>query len=403
MNESTDTAATTIPNPAFDFARGPRIVFGAGRLTEIGKLAAPFGKRVLLITGSRSFPEADMTLAALTKLGFRVSRTRVKGEPTPSLVDEIAAKYRPEEIKLVLGMGGGSVLDAAKAVAAMLRLEGSVLDFVEGVGRRAHDGTKVPMIAIPTTAGTGSEVTKNAVLREIGAEGYKRSLRHDNLVPDIALIDPQLTLSCPSDITAASGLDALTQLLESYVSTKANALTDALAFSGILHFKEGFYPSFREGGSNLGARSAMSYAALLSGITLANVGLGVVHGLAGSLGGFFDIPHGAACGTLLAMATGVNIHWLRHHAEQEAAEFYLAKYAMVGHMLSNKEPQDINEGCDLLVESLNNLINETGLPRLGAFGVTENDLEKIVTAAEMRNNPAALSAEDMLNILKLRL
>lgn len=404
MTEKGDTGRVAdLQVPSFTLTRGPRLIFGAGRLSEIGKLAAAYGHRILLLTGHRSNKEADIVLAALTKLGFRVSRTRVQGEPTVALVDQLVEKYRPEGIELVIGMGGGSVMDAAKAVSAMLPNDASVRAYLEGVGDRLHNGKKVPFIAIPTTSGTGSEATRNAVLREAGEQGFKKSLRHDNLAPDLALIDPQLMLSCPPTITAACGLDALTQLLESYVSTGANPLTDALAFSGILHFKAGFLPAYREGAVNLAARGAMAYAALMSGITLSAAGLGVVHGLAGPLGGFFDIPHGVACGSLMAVATGVNIHWLRHHAEREEAELHLAKYAMVGHMLSDKEPKDINEGCDLLVEALNNLINETAIPRLDAFGVKETDLEKVVAAADLKNNPARLSPEDLLNILKLRL
>lgn len=389
----------SIPVPSFDFLRGPRIVFGAGRLGELTDQVAARGRRVLVVTGAGSHRSWWNALhLAMAGRGLRLSHVTVGAEPTAELVDEICTKYRPEGIDVVVAIGGGSALDTGKAVAAMLPLPDSVSNYLPG-GEREHPGVKVSFIAVPTTSGTGSEATNNAVLTvDEGRE--KVSLRHPNFVPDVALIDPELMVACPRDVTAAAGLDTLTQLLESYVSPRANALSDSLTFSGLLHFNETFRAACGDGADDVGVRAGMAYASLLSGIALANVGLGIVHGLAAVLGARFGIGHGVCCGTLLGAATGVNIHVLRHR--QAGGGIALAKYAMAGHLLSDDEPVDIDAGCAALVAALNALIDEVGLPRLGTFGVTEADLESIA-AAGPRNNPAELTTTDVVNILKLRL
>lgn len=193
----------------------------------------------------------------------------MSGEPTPDFVDRVAERYRGESIAWVVGIGGGSAMDAGKAISAMLSQQGSVADFLEGMETRRHDGRKTPYLAVPTSSGTGSEATKNAVLSRIGADGFKCSLRHDNFVPDVALVDPCLMLSCPPEVTAACGLDALTQLIEAYVSSKASPLSDALALDGIAHFAAGFQRAVDAGSSDVDARAHVAYAAFLSGVTLA--------------------------------------------------------------------------------------------------------------------------------------
>jgi len=220
----------------FSFARMPEIHFGPGRRSLLPRLIARYGRNVLLVTGSASFarsPRYQALTDELAKAGIRIVHCSVSGEPSPDFVDATVASVRGEEFACVVGIGGGSALDAGKAISAMLPLGDSVVPYLECVDSRKHDGRKVPYIAVPTSSGTGAEATKNAVLSNIGADGYKSSLRHDNFVPDVALLDPEFTLTCPADVTAACGLDALTQLLEAYVSSKASPMTDALALSGL--------------------------------------------------------------------------------------------------------------------------------------------------------------------------
>jgi alcohol dehydrogenase class IV len=388
----------------FVFARMPEIHFGPGKLAQLPKMIQAAGKRILLVTGSASFRNSvhgENLLHDLAQAGARVFSVAVTGEPTPQFVDDVANRYRDNGLDWVVGIGGGSAIDAGKAISAMLPQSDSVSAFLEGRATTEHDGRKIPFVAVPTSSGTGAEATKNAVLSQIGQDGYKCSLRHDRLVPDIAVIDPQLMLSCPPDVTAACGLDALTQLLESYVSAKASPMTDALAQSGIEHVAAGFLPAFEHGGTDIAARSHMAYAALISGVTLANAGLGAVHGFAGPIGGFFPIPHGVVCGTLLGEATQATIDAL--FAEREKFEPALRKYARAGVLLSDQSSGSLEGDCALLVATLRRWIETTGIPRLGDFGMTRADFPKILDAANCKNSPVTLSREEMSSILESRL
>jgi alcohol dehydrogenase class IV len=242
-------------------------------------------------------------------------------------------------------------------------------------------------------------VTKNAVLSSVGKDGFKRSLRHDNLVPDIALIDPELTMSCPPDITAASGMDCFTQLVEAYLSEKSNQYTDALALEGIKAIKVSLRRSY-ENGENIDARSGMSFAALTSGICLANAGLGAVHGFASSLGGLYDIPHGVICGTLMAVTNEVNVRELRKLSDRSAA---LNKYSILGKIfLEDKEKTD-NYYIDGFIKCLHDLTFELNLPGLYKYGVRENNLVIISGMTEIKNNPVKLTFENLLEIISNRL
>ena len=279
---------------------------------------------MLVVTGSKSFlssPHRQSLLRMVRTDSISLFECSLRGEPTVDQIDDLVSDFRGKGVGMVVAIGGGSVVDSGKAVSAMLTVQGSVRDFLEGVGTKAHPGEKVPFVAVPTTAGTGSEATKNAVIRGNGDLLFKKSLRHENFVPDAAIIDPELMLSCPPDITAACGMDAFTQLLESYVSTKATPMTDALAFSGLQHLKEALLPVSTTEGTNIHHRTAMAYGALLSGITLANAGLGVVHGLAGPLGGLMEIPHGLVCGMLVAAASAMNIRLLEREKTKAALPF----------------------------------------------------------------------------------
>ncbi|MER2542793.1 MAG: iron-containing alcohol dehydrogenase, partial [Candidatus Accumulibacter phosphatis] len=292
--------------PGFAIARLPRIEFGSGALARLPDIAAGYGRNLLLVTGLRSLAESvagKRLFAQLAQRGLSWEQVRVSGEPSPEWIDATVAAWRERPFDCVVGIGGGSALDAAKAIAGLLRPGNSVMEHLEGVGPELpYLGPAIPLIAVPTTAGTGSEATKNAVLSVPGS--FKKSFRDDRLVAEWAIVDPDLLAACPPELIAADGLDAFTQLLESFVSTRANPLTDALARSGIMAARAALPALHRQ--QSAAARAQMAYASLLSGICLAQTGLGSVHGLASPLGAFFPIPHGVVCGTLVASATARN-------------------------------------------------------------------------------------------------
>ncbi len=394
---------------AFDIARLPRIVFGEGRLAELPRIVAAYGRRILLVTGRRALRASPFWVSlerSLRDAGIGWELMQVEAEPSPQLVDETVARLRDHDIEVVVGIGGGSVLDAAKAVAGLLRPGNSVMDHLEGVGPELpYRGPAVPFIAVPTTAGTGSEATKNAVLSVRGAQGFKKSFRDEKLVAQVALVDPALLATCPPQVMAANGMDAFTQLLESYVSTKANPFTDALALSGMEAVRDGFFAAWRGGDSESArqGRALMAYAALLSGITLAQAGLGSVHGLASPLGAFYPIPHGVVCGTLLAAATAVNIEALEARAPNSPS---LEKYARVGRLLANAPDLGRDEALARLVRILEHWTEELGLEQLGAYGVRESDLSRIVAnsrGSSMKTNPIMLDDEEIARIVRARL
>lgn len=393
----------------FYIAQLPRIVFGSGEFNRLPEFIMEYGRHVLLVTGSTSFRNSirwDSLLLELNKAGITHESMVVEGEPSPKLIDDAVAKYSGQNIKVVVGIGGGSVIDAAKAAAALLPHGNSVMDHLEDVGKGLpYNGPALPMIAIPTTAGTGSEATKNAVLSEQGTEGYKKSFRHECMVPDVALVDPRLLDSCPPYLIAAQGMDAFTQLLESYVSIKANPFTDALAWSGLEAVSQGFIHAYKGGESEeaMQGRAAMAYAALLSGITLAQVGLGSVHGLAQPFGSLFSIPHGVACGTTVAAATSVNIAVLRQRLPDSPA---LEKYARVGRLLSNDIRLPASEAWIALTMTLEQWTEQMKLPRLSEYGITENDIDRIVANSRgnsMKTNPVELTDDEIAKIVRHRL
>jgi alcohol dehydrogenase len=280
-----------------------------------------------------------------------------------------------------------------------------VLDHLEGVGRgHPYRGPATPFIAVPTTAGTGSEATKNAVLSRHGANGFKKSFRHADLVARVAVVDPSLLASCPKPLIAANGMDAFTQLLESYVSLRANPFTDALALSGMQAFRDGFWPAWRDDDplAQQGYQR-IAYASLCSGITLAQCGLGSVHGLASPLGAFFPIPHGVVCGTLVAEATRVNIAALRQRAPDSPA---LRKYAEAGILLAGRMFDSEQSAQDGLVDLLQEWTQRLGLPRLGTLGVAEGDIGRIVAncrGGSMQTNPLVLDDDEIAGLVQARM
>ena len=393
---------------SFSIARIPRIVFGAGVRAQLPALARRFGERVLLVTGARAFlhsPAGAATVQSLGAAGLHIERTSVAQEPSPALVDAAVAQFRTANIDVVIGIGGGSVLDAAKAIAGLLRVGDSVMEYLEGVGpEKTYAGPAVPWIALPTTAGTGSEATKNAVLSQHGANGFKKSFRDDKLVAEYALVDPDLLALCPPALIAANGMDALTQLLESFVSLKANPVTDALCESGLAAARDGLLPWYlARPEASAPARAQMAYAALLSGIALAQAGLGSVHGLAAPLGAFFPIPHGVACGTLVAVATERNIAALKAREPRHPA---LGKYARAAEILTQRRFDDASAAQAALIALLHDWAARMAVPSLSDFGIHFDDLPRIVANARgnsMKTNPIVLSDAELHALLEQRL
>jgi alcohol dehydrogenase class IV len=383
---------------AFEFSRLPRIYFKSGLIAKLPSFVHEYGNRIVLVTGKSSFLGSAHALElfeALKKEGIAYFVLPVTEEPSPEIIDSATSVFRTEKIDLVAGIGGGSVIDAGKAISAMMDRSESIVEFLEGIGNKEHPGTKLPYIAIPTTSGTGSEATKNAVISRIGKNGFKKSLRHDNFVPDIALVDPELTLHCPKDITASSGMDSFTQLIEAYLSDKSNDYTDALAIEGLKAIKASLIRSYNDG-EDIEARTGMSFAALTSGICLANAGLGVVHGFASSIGGMFDIPHGLICGTLMAKSNEINIRELRINDKNHVA---LKKYAILGKLFIDKSGYTDEYYTDSFVNYLHNLTNDLQLPGLRKFGLDEKNVGIICSITEIKNNPVKLAVGNLAEIL----
>lgn len=387
----------------FSIARLPRIEFGSGVFSKLPDIATRYGKRLLIVTGARSFvesPQASLLFDALKLRDCSWEIVKVGGEPSPEFVDAAVSNLRDRNIDAVIGIGGGSALDAAKAIAGLLKPGNSVMNHLEGVGPELpYYGPATPFIAVPTTAGTGSEATKNAVLTLEGK--FKKSFRDDQLVAEWALVDPDLLTICPPQLIAADGMDAFTQLLESFVSTRANPMTDALARSGIMAVKDSLLSLYREQSAD--AREKMAYASLLSGICLAQTGLGSVHGLAAPLGAFFPIPHGVACGTLVATATEVNIAALKARLPDSPA---LPKYAEIGRRFAMQKGLNGDEARTYLVGTLRQWERALKLPRLSQCRLTSADFPRIVAnsrGSSMKTNPVVLTDAEITRILEERL
>ncbi|WP_019557191.1 iron-containing alcohol dehydrogenase [Thiomicrorhabdus arctica] len=390
----------------FQFAPMPHLYFGWGiRQQLLEELSTRYSGKVVLITGKTLCAPGHFGELLLTQLQshtIQVQHFVVSGEPSPSLVDQIV-KQCPIETQVVIGLGGGSVLDAAKAVAGLIPSQTSVMDYLEGVGLGKPFHVKTcPFIAIPTTAGTGSETTKNAVLSNIGQ--YKKSFRDDALLAKQAWLDPELLVSCSKEVLYATGMDAFTQLLESYTTLKSNPITDALAWQGMKLFKDAFElidspdkTLQQQGYSNL------MLAASLSGTTLANAGLGAVHGLAGPIGAFFEAPHGLVCAKLLAPITQSNIEALQAE-KTTTSQQTLVKYVLIAQLFD----PSLNEQQALpgLVKILNHFSQKYTPQGLAQYGLTEDNLDVILEncrSGSMLGNPVVLEDAELLKALKLAL
>ena len=378
----------------FEFSTASRILFGPGRVQDVAPAAKEFGSRVLVVTG-RSPGRSRGLENAIQAEGLKCFSLRTDGEPTVASVRAGVEYADDQQCNVVIGYGGGSAIDTAKAIAALLTNDHDPLEYLEIVGRgRKLENPSVPFIAVPTTAGTGSEVTRNAVIASPG-ERVKASLRSPLLIARLAVVDPELTVELPREPTAYSGLDALTQLVEPYVSVRANALTDGFCLQGLPLVARSLVRAYQDG-SDRNARSDMSLAALLSGLALANAGLGAVHGFASSIGGASAAPHGAICAALLPHATRVNIRALRSRAPESEQ---LRRYRTIAQTLTEDEQAETGALCDWLMETCHLL----GVPKLATFGVDEAEATMLIEGAKrsssMKGNSIQLTDDELSEIL----
>jgi alcohol dehydrogenase class IV len=377
----------------FEFATAARIIFGWGEARQLAAAAAQMGSRALVVTGST--PErARPLIANLESAGVACALFSTPSEPTIDLIRAGAEYARAEGCGIVIAIGGGSAIDTGKALAALLTNTGEPLDYLEVIGRgRPLQHPSAPLIAVPTTAGSGAEVTRNAVLAS-PAHRVKASLRSPFLLPRLALVDPELTLNLPRAITAATGLDALTQLIEPYVSSRANAMTDLYCVEGLRRAAAAL-PRVWEDGEDRESRIAMSWASLLGGMALANAGLGAVHAFAAPVGGMWKAPHGAICAAVLPHAIEVNVEALRRRAPANPA---LRRYDEIARVLT-REPHAI---ADDAVLAITNFCDRLEIPPLRTYGVTEADIpdlaEKAAQTSSMKGNPIQLTTEELREI-----
>jgi alcohol dehydrogenase class IV len=378
---------------SFEFATASRIIFGAGKINELANLMEEDKKRLLFVRG-RSSDAIPRVREILSARNFKVTEFEVHGEPTVRVVREGVEAARGCD--MVIGLGGGSVLDAAKAIAALATNPGDLFDYMEVVGKgKPITQEPLPYIAIPTTAGTGAEVTRNAVI-EVPEQNVKVSVRSPLMLPRVALVDPELTYNLPPEVTATSGLDALTQLIEPFVSLKANPLTDAICREGIRHAARSLRRAYQNG-ADTEARQGMSLASLFGGLALANAALGAVHGFAGPLGGMLHAPHGALCARFLPLVMEANIKAFGTRQPEHPA---LARYAEIAQILTGDTEAAAQDGVKWTLK----LVNDLKISQLSEYGMTEKDfpeaVEKTMRANSFKGNPIALNEGELTEILQ---
>ncbi|MBC8461259.1 MAG: iron-containing alcohol dehydrogenase [Deltaproteobacteria bacterium] len=378
----------------FEFATASRIIFGQGTVKEVAPMASKMGNCALLVTG-RNVERAGPLLGSLKNTGMKIASFSVSDEPTIELTIEGVKLARQNASNIVIGMGGGSVIDTAKAIAALLTNSGDIIDYLEVIGRgKPLSRPSAPCIAIPTTAGTGAEVTKNSVLTS-EEHKVKVSLRSPTMLPDLAIVDPELTYSMPPSLTASTGLDALTQNLEPFVSVKSNPLTDTICMEGLKRAARSLLRVFRDG-SDIRAREDMAVVSLFGGLALANSKLGAIHGIAGPMGGMFPIPHGVICARLLPFVVEVNVRALQRHNPQQ----YLLRYDQVAQMLTGKSNAKTEDGIAWIYA----LCDALDIPGLSDFGITEDHFPDLIArskeASSMKGNPVKLTDEELTEILQ---
>jgi len=380
----------------FEFATATRIIFGEGALRQVPAAIRKMGSRVLLVTGISGEQRAATLCKELASAGLLEILWIAPGEPTIELVREGTEQARDFRCDVVVAFGGGSALDTGKAIAALLTNVGDPLDYVEVIGKgKPLTNPAAPFVAIPTTAGTGSEVTRNAVLGS-PERGVKVSLRSLHMLPRLAVVDPELTYDLPRHVTASTGLDALTQLIEPYVSIHANPMTDAFCIDGIRRVASALRQVY-ERPSDREARRDMALASLLSGLALANAGLGAVHGFAAPIGGMFEAPHGAVCAALLPHATRVNIEALRSRAPDSD---YPRRYETIARLLTDRPHADADDAVVWLVETC----NAWNIPGLGKYGIETDHIPDLISkaknASSMKSNPIVLTDAELHKIVE---
>lgn len=379
---------------SFEFATSARIIFGRGTSAQLPELCQPFGTRALIVRG-RNPGRAAFAVEMLARAGIDCESFGIQGEPTIAEARRGATLARERGVQMVIGLGGGSAVDAGKAIAALATQPKDVLHYLEVVGSgQPLDESPLPYLALPTTAGTGAEVTRNAVLAS-PEHAVKASLRHASMLPRVALVDPELARDCPPAVTAASGMDALTQCLEAFVSCRAQPITDALCREGIRLAIRSLEKAVRDGG-DLAAREDLALAAMYSGMALANAGLGAVHGFAAPIGGQFHAPHGAVCAALLAPVWLAN--WQVVNASKDAQ--MQDRFTSAGMILTQNQLLD----GDRVAAFLSHLTRRLEIPGLRTYGITESDLPDIAAkaaqASSMKGNPVKLSMEALIGILR---
>jgi alcohol dehydrogenase class IV len=379
----------------FEFATANRIIFGSGVSSNVGTLAVELGDRALVVVGVG--PEyVKHLLELLDTSGLYYQEFYINQEPTVDIIHRGVSLARQFDCNLVISVGGGSAIDTGKAVAAMISNPGDIIDYLEVVGQgKPLIKTPVPFIAVPTTAGTGAEVTRNAVLG-VPEFKVKVSLRSPLMIPDIALVDPELTLSMPPSLTASSGLDALTQIIEPYVSNKANPITDAVCIQGLKLGSKSLHHAYVQG-DNLIARENMSMVSLFSGLALANAKLGAVHGIAGPFGGMYDSPHGAVCARLLPFVMESNVNSLRGEFPESES---LKRYADIAVLLTANKKALAEDG----VKWVHGLCKEMNVPPLRIYGMTRSDIPALIDKSQksssMKGNPVQPTQEELRNIIE---
>ena len=384
---------------AFQLKRIPEILAGPGKIKILPELIKKYGDRAAIIVGASSFVSSQYYLEVemdLEKAGIEVEIISSREEPKASFIDGCVEALKGKGITVVAAIGGGSVMDTGKAISAMMHLDHSVENYLDGMGTRKHDGKKLPFIAVPTTAGTGSEMTANAPLGKLGHDGYKKSLRHDNFIPDHVIIDPLLYMSCPQGTAYSSGMDAFTQLVESYLSTKSSTVTDQLSIKGMKLLLASLHRLFdHEDDHKEGLWSDMATASMLSGITLLNAGLGTVHGMASTISKYYDIAHGTICANLMLQT---NVETLK--TIEEDSEIHGEAMIKYGKLASLFKDFDFYRKDADFTDMLSCYMEKLDIPTMASMGFDDRYIDTIAGESGDKNNPVKLTIQAKKRILE---